>query len=150
MSSIYPISSRNCVYRFRCMPNGKRYIGATSGEAAMRRCHHESALRHGDHHSADFQTDWTRYGEGAFEFEIPEQMLDDEELPRRELFYIRRYGSDHPALGYNQMVGDRWSREARVRDHERKLIRSGKFHLLPGVKLSDRIPPAYCAAMSTP
>src|SRR3954469_26065718 len=44
-----------------------------------------------------------------------------------------------PALGCNRMTSRGWSPHARLRDLERKLIRSGKVKLIPGVKLDDPI-----------
>src|SRR3954471_8405879 len=48
-----------------------------------------------------------------------------------------------PALGYNRMTSRGWSPHARLRDMERKLIRSGKFKLISGVELDDPIQEGY-------
>jgi hypothetical protein len=41
------------------------------------------------------------------------------------------------------MTSRGWSSHARLRDLERKLIRRGKFKLIPGVKLDDPIAEVY-------
>jgi group I intron endonuclease len=63
------------IYQIVNKINGKRYIGS-SVNIERRLGWHKSRLNSGKHHSVYLQRAWNKYGEGSFEFEISEEVLD--------------------------------------------------------------------------
>jgi len=116
----------------------KQYVGRTRN-LDQRYSEHVSKLRGGRHENPELQRDWHRDGEQNFIWvdvllrasDLPPNMLEDLLIDTLQTF--------DPALGYNRMTSRGWSPHARLRDLERKLIRSGKVKLIPGVKLDDPI-----------
>src|SRR4029453_13264167 len=104
---------------------------------------HVSKLRTGRHENPDLQRDWDRDGEDNFIWvdvllragQMRPNVLED--------LFIDTLQTTEPASGYNRMTSRGWSSHARPRDLERKLIRRGKFKLIPGVKLDDPIAEVY-------
>ena len=116
----------------------KQYVGRTRN-LDQRYAAHVSQLRAGKHENPELQSDWDRDGEEAFMWvdvilragEMSADLIED--------LLIDTLRTLDPALGYNRKTSRGWGTHARLRDLERKLIRSRKYHLLPGVKLDDPI-----------
>lgn len=129
------------VYALRNTVTGKLYIGA--GQVEVRQKDHFTKLRGGYHDNPYLQNDADQYGVDAFEFFVIEFCDNVRELRFLERYFIRRFATHDARFGYNQSDGSRWSREARLRDTERKYLRSRKFLLLTNVKLGDPMRPVY-------
>jgi hypothetical protein len=125
---------------------GKQYVGKTRN-LDQRYSDHVSKLRAGRHENPDLQRDWDHYGEESFIWvdvllragEIRPDLLED--------LLIDTLRTLDPALGYNRRTSRGWGPHSRLRDLERKLIRSGKFKLIPGVKLDDPIQEGHLKAV---
>lgn len=77
--SIYKICG---IYKIVCLVNNKAYIGQTVNNFGDRRDSHFAKLRGNYHDNAELQSDWNKYGEENFRFEIIE------EIPSQELEYL--------------------------------------------------------------
>ena len=98
------------IYAIRCKANGRLYIGCTS-DVQTRIGGHFSELR--NHKKikqsnvrkratgVEWQTDFDKYGEDAFEFYILEENITNKEKLTREAYWIKKYDSTNPAKGYN-------------------------------------------------
>ncbi len=86
-------------YAIVCEPNGKRYIGATC-QLYTRCSRHENLLENGTHTNKRLQADWTKYGKGAFRFEV---LMRDGEPARTtdEGWLIQQADSTSVEKGYN-------------------------------------------------
>lgn len=99
-----------CVYAIRCKVNGRLYIGCTSdlqtrigGHFSELRCHKKikQSNVHKKKTGVEWQTDYDKYGEGAFEFYVLEDDIPKTERLTREAYWIKKYDSTNPAKGYN-------------------------------------------------
>ena len=102
------------VYAIRCKENGKIYVGCTSKPAAERINQHMLELR-GNKKTAVFagtgvgdgrpytqwQLDFNRFGEGAFEFFLLEENVPYENRRERESYWMDEYKSYDKNYGYN-------------------------------------------------
>lgn len=70
------------IYKIVCLVNNKAYIGQTVNNFGDRRDSHFAKLRGNYHDNAELQSDWNKYGEENFMFEIIE------EIPGQELEYL--------------------------------------------------------------
>lgn len=61
--------NRSGIYKITCTANGRFYIGSAV-KLRARWAIHTSDANKGKHHSKHFQRAWTKYGEGAFNFEV--------------------------------------------------------------------------------
>lgn len=95
------MKKRACgIYAIRHRESGKVYIGS-SIDIALRWRVHRSQLNCGKHHSRFLQRAWSKYGEGAFVFELVEEVADQAGLPARETWHIEAAGSADGRRGYN-------------------------------------------------
>ncbi len=86
-------------YAIVCVPNGKRYIGAT--EKFYNRCYqHGYRLDVGTHTNKRLQADWKKYGRNAFRFEILERNGEPARM-EDEGWLIAQYDSASVEKGYN-------------------------------------------------
>lgn len=137
-SGIYCIINRN---------NGKRYVG--QAKDIYRRClQHRSELRRGAPSNMLLRRDVTLHGPGAFFFfALRIDFIADSSkahvLNKIEIWFASQLSTHDERLGYNMEAGHHRSRAARLRDRERKLMRSNsqKYQLLPGVDMYDPIHP---------
>ena len=83
--------------------NGKQYIGQAYN-CRQRKVQHYSDLRCGRHHNPHLQRSFNKYGEDAFSFRILEY-CGKSELNGLEEFYIEKFNSDNPRMGYNETKG---------------------------------------------
>ncbi|AUS08998.1 hypothetical protein C1X05_09170 [Laceyella sacchari] len=78
------------VYQIICGVNGKRYIGQSSC-INKRIISHRTSLANGYHPALKLQTEFHKYGPGAFEVEIIEKISDKKKRKQREAFWIAMY-----------------------------------------------------------
>lgn len=88
------------IYTITNLVTGKVYVGSSSNVPA-RRSDHFSRLRSLRHPNGRLQGAWSKYGKGAFIFEIVEIVEDAFWLIPREQAWIDRLSSWHRDYGYN-------------------------------------------------
>ena len=91
------------IYKITNQVNGKVYVGQ-SNDIYIRRCCHKSELRKNRHHNIHLQGAWNKYGEENFIFETIEECNEDE-LDKREIYWINYYKSNDENYGYNLTIG---------------------------------------------
>ena len=101
------------IYAIRCKNNGKLYIGRTTDVKARYRQHlselrrmektacHAPPTPSGARGPTEFQNDFIKYGEDAFEVYVLENEVPPDQRAEREGYWIKRYHSDEPEYGYN-------------------------------------------------
>lgn len=110
MQGITKLPEASGIYRVRCIPASRDYVGSSSN-IRRRIARHVRHLRAGIHHNTSachsaqqvegwsgLQQDWTRYGAGAFTVEVLELTAD---LVNREQYWIAALGSSARQGGYN-------------------------------------------------
>lgn len=104
--SIYKICG---VYKIVCLVNNKAYIGQTINNFGDRRDSHFAKLRGNYHDNAELQSDWNKYGEENFKFEIIEEVSKQslEYLDSRENEIILEYKSKGLAYNISEGKGQR-------------------------------------------
>jgi group I intron endonuclease len=75
------------VYRLRCLPTGRAYVGSTQ-DTRRRFRDHRFYLRHGKHPCKELQEAWDEFGEDAFEWAILDVSADLDRLHILEQSYI--------------------------------------------------------------
>lgn len=93
------------VYCIRNTKTSKKYIGCTSMNFGDRRDCHFASLRNGYHYNKEMQSDFDKYGEDSFVFEIIEKIDSDDEsiYEEREKYWIQKLDTFNN--GYNGTVG---------------------------------------------
>lgn len=97
------------IYAIRCTVNGKMYIGRSGALESRIRSHFGELRggrkkmrdRNGRITKADFQLDYDKHGECAFEVVILEEKIGYLESLRREQYWIEEYQTTDPRYGYN-------------------------------------------------
>jgi len=124
------------VYQILNKCNNKCYIGSSKTIEA-RKSVHFSSLRGGYHYNKHLQAAFNKYGEQNFEFIVIEMCTEDE-LLKREKYYISAHEALHRDCGYNKAPepyagsrGIKWTKESKD-----KLSNSLKEAYLNG----DRVP----------
>lgn len=84
--------------------NNKKYIGK-SINIKSRWANHISSLRMNKHYNTYLQNAWNKYGEENFSFKVLCYSDDNEELNRKEKFYIKVLRSMYNEEGYNLTHG---------------------------------------------
>lgn len=79
---------------------GKRYVGS-SIDIGKRWYDHRLELKNGTHGNEILQNSWSKYGEGAFEFEVLEQLDYADALIAREQYWIDHLKVTDRSRGYN-------------------------------------------------
>lgn len=87
------------IYQIRNKVNGKVYVGSTNN-TRLRWNNHRSSLNRGVHENPYLQNAWNKYGAGAFEFSVLEE-VDDENRIEREKFHINETKCLDRNIGYN-------------------------------------------------
>src|SRR5258708_4443042 len=77
------------VYQIKCVETGEKYIGS-SWDIGKRWSQHRFQLRRGRHSSDALQCAWNKYGAGAFEFSVLEEVIDWEKRLSVEADWIRK------------------------------------------------------------
>ena len=86
-------------------PSGKVYVGQTTKTLARRKAQHKFMALKGDRRSA-FQIAILEHGGvNAFTWEQIDTFANDEELERKEKFWVAHYKARDPAYGYNDQDG---------------------------------------------
>jgi group I intron endonuclease len=75
------------IYKITCVVTDDFYVGSAV-KPKRRRWEHWDALKKGRHHCASLQRAWNEYGEDAFEFEVVEEVEDEERLLLIEDMYL--------------------------------------------------------------
>lgn len=88
------------VYAISNRLDGKVYVGRSTNIQSRWRSH-RFLLTRGQHANPHLQAAWKKYGEGAFEFTVLEEVLDESTLPDRESHHIAALDSCAAAKGYN-------------------------------------------------
>lgn len=138
------ISALPGIYAVFNRHTGRTYVGSAINLLA--RCRgHISGLKRGLTLSGPMRRDLQLYGTAHFvcialeTFASLEEAGGQDGLGYSEVVWIRRLGTYREDVGYNSMLGVEWTKGARLRDRERKLIRSSRYFLLAGVDLYDPI-----------
>lgn len=84
--------------------NGKIYIGQ-SKNIDKRKFQHLNNLRKNKHVNIYLQNAWNKYGEHNFEYNIIEEICDENELDNKEKEYIDFFKSNNMKFGYNLTNG---------------------------------------------
>ena len=90
------------IYRITNKNNGMTYIGKTLMSFGDRWDSHRALLRAGKHSNQLLQEDWSKYGEGAFEFAVVEHIDGPDEVNCAE----RKYIAECKSLGLAYNVAD--------------------------------------------
>lgn len=91
------------VYLIINLKNNFVYVGATSSEFRLRYQTHKSYLRNNKHYNKELQSDYNKYGEDYFVFEVAEIEEDIEKIKNAETRLIHRYIDEESC--YNIMSG---------------------------------------------
>jgi len=86
------------IYRIRCLPSGKCYIGS-SVHIQRRWKEHKADLRTGNHDNPYLQKAWGKHSEQAFVFEVVELVEDN--LIALEIIWILLNRSNDKQYGFN-------------------------------------------------
>lgn len=105
----WPITHPSTIYAIRCKENGKIYIGRTyrferrikEHFYELRRDKKLKTQRAGRRISTDFQDDYNRYGESAFEAYVLAEYIAPEKCQETEAKWIAYYHTTEPDKGYN-------------------------------------------------
>lgn len=90
----------SAVYKIHNTVSGKVYVGYTT-DFRRRVSQHLFQLRKGKHHSKHLQVAFDKYGEGAFDFLLIEE-VERAQAVEREQFWIDTLGTCNPTIGYNK------------------------------------------------
>ena len=122
------------IYKITNTIDGKIYIGQ-SIDIKHRRCCHEYDLRNQRHKNPHLQRAYNKNPD-AFAFEI-ECTCKEEDLNNLEVFYIQKYNSTDPRLGYNLDAGG--GGQGRMSEETKKKLSQSKIgnQSMKGIKLSD-------------
>jgi len=93
------------IYKITCIKSSKIYVGSTKRNPAQRMKEHFRRLRNQSHSNVILTSEWRKYGEESFVFDVIE-VCDDEILSQREDHYIRILSSLAPN-GFNCQTADR-------------------------------------------
>ncbi len=88
------------IYKITNKINNKVYIGS-SKNITYRWKQHIDSLESKKHHNIKLQLDWNKYGYCNFTFEILEIVKNNDNLLKREQYYIDKFKSYSDELGYN-------------------------------------------------
>lgn len=93
------------IYCITNIQNNKKYIGK-SFDIEKRINGHKKMLNEKFHHNFHLQNSWEKYGENNFVFEIIEfGNFNNDELNKKEMYWINFYKSYNPQYGYNKTYG---------------------------------------------
>lgn len=90
------------IYKITNIINKKVYIGKSLTKYRWKK--HLWYLKMGTHINKHLQSSFNKYGIESFTFEIIE-FCKKNDLSRREIYWIKKYKSTDPSLGYNKTKG---------------------------------------------
>lgn len=91
------MAKKSGIYSITHSASGKCYVGSAVSIGA-RFSQHRTALERGKHQNSKLQHAWSKYGNGAFTFEVVELVADRAQLIAREQFWMGELGAMN---GYN-------------------------------------------------
>ena len=94
-----------CIYIIENKINEKRYIGQTIQNPKKREWQHFGKLRKDEHDNPHLQFAFNKYGEESFIFYVILECDSQEELNKKEKFFIQKYDTRDPLFGYNMREG---------------------------------------------
>lgn len=97
----YPLP---CVYAITCTNNGMRYVGCTT-DFIKREFSHYTLLNKGTHYNKPLQSDWDKYGEDAFGFNILQEYKTVAQARRVESYNINlHYNELYNVMGHQTKI----------------------------------------------
>lgn len=126
------------IYRIHNKNNGKCYVGSSKNIPKRWAKYHRATLLQNKHYNAHLQNAWNKHGEGAFVLECLEVVSLEEDLLKREQYWIDFYQAANRRFGYNiAPKADRseWSEETRRKVSER--LKGKPLPLPPGYRHSE-------------
>lgn len=129
--------------------SGQILVGMTSNSLRLRFSQQRQALRRGGVQNRLVGAAVKAHGAESFRFCVLEAHVKrpgvKSVLKKRELWWAKRLGALDEATGLNLEAGGDWSAAARLRDVERKLIKSAepKYVLLAGISLESAFAPEF-------
>lgn len=143
-NGIHLLPPKSGIYTIINIVNRRCYVGYAIN--VRKRCQtHLSLILQGRSNNGVLEREIKIHGAAAFAFLCPQtiESLDNTQLVRdlksAEVDWILRLQSHIEGRGYNSIVGNQWTKGAKLRDRERKLIRHKSYSLLDGVDLYDPI-----------
>jgi group I intron endonuclease len=130
------------IYRISCLGNGKIYIGSAVNVKERFRKHKES-LRRGDHHNNYLQNAWRKYGELTFDFQVIEEVANNEILLEREQFWLDFTRSYDRSRGFNicevagSQLGVKQSEQARIKKSKTYIVTNPEGVEIIVINLND-------------
>lgn len=122
------------IYKITCIKSSKIYVGSTKRSPMQRMKEHFRRLRNQSHSNVIMKSEWRKYGEESFVFDVIE-VCDDEILTQREDHYISVLGSLAPN-GFNCQTADRPEMTDVTRSKMSK-SKTGELNSFYGKKHSD-------------
>lgn len=124
------------IYKIVNKVNNKVYIGKAIDILKRWKHGHIIPLNKNSHKNNHLQSSWNKYGEDNFDFSIIEQ-CNENELNKKEKYWIRFYNSNNSQYGYNKTEGgDGLIANDEIREKLR-ISKLGEKNPMYGKKLSD-------------
>ena len=98
---MYGDKQKKGIYFITNTVNHKIYVGSTTNTFRRRFQDHKRKLKKGIHQNEHLQNAWNKYGEKSFVFSIVEILEDNQEIRKREKYYIDKLSVCNPKFGYN-------------------------------------------------
>lgn len=128
---MFDLSKITGIYCITCTATGRKYVGKTAarGGVGKRWTEHRTVLNKGTSGCIRLQKEWSKYGRGAFTFEVLEPVPGDapeETYVEREKFWIEELRAELNIAvpGINPMRGRKHSAETRA---EMSRVRQGRL-----------------------
>lgn len=137
------------IYMMWNTTSGQILVGMTSNSLRLRVAQQWQALRRGGVQNRLVGSAVQAHGAESFRFCVLETHVKRPGvrgvLKKRELWWAKRLGALDEQTGFNLEAGGAWSAAARLRDVERKLIKSAepKYVLLAGISLESAYAPEF-------
>jgi group I intron endonuclease len=138
------------IYSITNLINQKRYIGSTN-VLKRRKNEHFNKLRKNRHVNLYLQSAWNKYGEQNFSFDVIECINIQDDLLKREQYWIDKFKSNNRKYGYNYCevagttLGYHHTEEFKKRLSK---ILSDKYKIIPHPRLNKSMPEEYKKRMS--
>jgi group I intron endonuclease len=115
-----------CIYKITNKINNKIYIGQTIRTLNKRIDEYKKTLKKGILFNDYLHKAFQKYGFDSFLFTVIEDIDSIDELNEKEIFYIKKYNSNHRAFGYNIQPGGRNAKLSEETKKKMSLSRKGK------------------------
>jgi group I intron endonuclease len=114
------------IYKVTCDINGKVYIGQTTKTLYMRKAQHKCRLKYNDKRTI-FSCALIDEGFENFTWEIVAVANNQDELDRKEEYYIKKYKSNDLKFGYNDRGGGTYFKMSLLQKQKLSLAHKGKI-----------------------